>query len=91
MVLFEIASFASIHHYQLQLISQFSNEKNATILPPSGVKTCVQRSREYQLNDSAPYYLNDIYRIGDPIYVPTVQDILRSRIKTSGSIANCSF
>lgn len=52
----------------------------------AGIQTCFQRSREYQLNDSALYYLNDLDRIADPAYVPTEQDILRTRIKTSGII-----
>ncbi|KAI8141026.1 guanine nucleotide binding protein, alpha subunit [Fennellomyces sp. T-0311] len=42
------------------------------------------RSREYQLNDSAKYYFDSVDRIGDPSYVPTDQDVLRSRVKTTG-------
>ncbi|KAG2195982.1 hypothetical protein INT47_011487 [Mucor saturninus] len=42
------------------------------------------RSREYQLNDSAKYYFDSIDRIGDVNYVPTDQDVLRSRVKTTG-------
>ncbi|CAO3600891.1 unnamed protein product [Absidia cylindrospora] len=42
------------------------------------------RSREYQLNDSAKYYFESIDRIGDSNYVPTDQDVLRSRVKTTG-------
>ncbi|KAI9314325.1 guanine nucleotide binding protein, alpha subunit [Dichotomocladium elegans] len=43
-----------------------------------------ERSREYQLNDSAKYYFDSIDRIGDVNYVPTDQDVLRSRVKTTG-------
>jgi guanine nucleotide-binding protein subunit alpha len=32
----------------------------------------------------APSYFNSITRIGDPAFVPTDQDILRSRVKTTG-------
>ncbi|CAO3701317.1 unnamed protein product [Rhizopus microsporus] len=42
------------------------------------------RSREYQLNDSAKYYFDSIDRIGEISYVPTDQDVLRSRVKTTG-------
>ncbi|OBZ87033.1 Guanine nucleotide-binding protein subunit alpha, partial [Choanephora cucurbitarum] len=42
------------------------------------------RSREYQLNDSAKYYFDSIDRIGDVNYLPTDQDVLRSRVKTTG-------
>ncbi|KAI8093266.1 guanine nucleotide binding protein, alpha subunit [Halteromyces radiatus] len=43
-----------------------------------------ERSREYQLNDSAKYYFDSIDRIGDVNYIPTDQDVLRSRVKTTG-------
>ena len=36
-----------------------------------GVQKCFARSREYQLNDSAAYYLNELDRISSPNYVPT--------------------
>ncbi|KDN41431.1 putative guanine nucleotide-binding protein alpha-1 subunit [Tilletiaria anomala UBC 951] len=49
-----------------------------------GVQACFRRSREYQLNDSAPYYFDSIARISDPRYTPTDQDVLRSRVKTTG-------
>ncbi|KAF7358225.1 G-protein alpha subunit [Mycena venus] len=49
-----------------------------------GVKEAVRRSREFQLNDSAVYYFNSIDRMAAPDYLPTDQDILRSRVKTTG-------
>jgi guanine nucleotide-binding protein G(i) subunit alpha len=51
-----------------------------------GVQKCFARSREYQLNDSAAYYLNELDRIASPNYVPTQQDVLRTRVKTTGII-----
>jgi len=51
-----------------------------------GVQKCFGRSREYQLNDSAAYYLNELDRIASPNYVPTQQDVLRTRVKTTGII-----
>ncbi|KRX14257.1 Guanine nucleotide-binding protein G(i) subunit alpha, partial [Trichinella nelsoni] len=52
----------------------------------SGVQECFSRSREYQLNDSAPYYLNALDRISVPGYVPTQDDVLRTRVKTTGIV-----
>lgn len=49
-----------------------------------GVQEAVRRSREFQLNDSAVYYFNSIDRMAAPGYMPTDQDILRSRVKTTG-------
>uniref|UniRef100_A0A3P8R412 Guanine nucleotide-binding protein G(i) subunit alpha-2 n=1 Tax=Astatotilapia calliptera TaxID=8154 RepID=A0A3P8R412_ASTCA len=51
-----------------------------------GVQSCFTRAREYQLNDSAAYYLNDLERIAKPDYIPTQQDVLRTRVKTTGIV-----
>ena len=51
-----------------------------------GVQHCFSRSREYQLNDSAAYYLNALDRISAQTYVPTQQDVLRTRVKTTGIV-----
>ncbi|XP_032425264.1 guanine nucleotide-binding protein subunit alpha-11-like [Xiphophorus hellerii] len=51
-----------------------------------GVQECYDRRREFQLSDSAKYYLSDIDRITAPDYVPTLQDILRVKVHTSGII-----
>ncbi|XP_064417333.1 guanine nucleotide-binding protein G(t) subunit alpha-3 [Latimeria chalumnae] len=51
-----------------------------------GIQSCYERASEYQLNDSAFYYLSALDRLTLPGYVPTEQDILRSRVKTTGII-----
>ncbi|KAL6096713.1 gnaq [Pungitius sinensis] len=51
-----------------------------------GIQECYHRKREYQLSDSAKYYLNDLGRIADPAYLPTQQDVLRVRVPTTGII-----
>uniref|UniRef100_A0A6E8VMY0 G protein alpha o subunit n=1 Tax=Anopheles coluzzii TaxID=1518534 RepID=A0A6E8VMY0_ANOCL len=52
----------------------------------SGVQECFCRSNEYQLNDSAKYFLDDLDRLGAKDYQPTEQDILRTRVKTTGIV-----
>ncbi|KAI6189255.1 Guanine nucleotide-binding proteinG(O) subunit alpha [Aphelenchoides besseyi] len=52
----------------------------------SGVQECFNRSNEYQLNDSAKYFLDDLDRLGQPNYQPTKQDFLRTRVKTTGIV-----
>ncbi|CAB1437850.1 unnamed protein product [Pleuronectes platessa] len=52
----------------------------------TGIQACFERASEYQLNDSAGYYLSDLERLVQPGYVPTEQDVLRSRVKTTGII-----
>ncbi|CAK9786122.1 unnamed protein product [Cutaneotrichosporon oleaginosum] len=49
-----------------------------------GVREAFSRRNELQLNDSAPYYFDAITRLANPAYVPTDQDILRARVKTTG-------
>jgi GTPase SAR1 family protein len=51
-----------------------------------GLQQCFHRSREYQLNDSCKYYLDDIDRLSEPNYRPTQQDILRTRVRTLGIV-----
>ncbi|VDI63904.1 guanine nucleotide-binding protein G(q) subunit alpha [Mytilus galloprovincialis] len=52
----------------------------------SGIQECYDRRREYQLTDSAKYYLDDVDRLTQPNYLPTLQDILRVRVPTTGII-----
>jgi guanine nucleotide-binding protein G(o) subunit alpha len=57
-----------------------------------GVQTCFHRSNEYQLNDSAKYFLDKLEEIGQANYLPSTQDILRTRVKTTGIVEiNFSF
>ncbi|XP_072937604.1 guanine nucleotide-binding protein G(f) subunit alpha [Epargyreus clarus] len=50
----------------------------------AGVRECFRRSNEYQLLDSAEYFLDRIDLIGKSDYLPSDADILRCRQKTSG-------
>ncbi|XP_007435175.1 guanine nucleotide-binding protein subunit alpha-14 isoform X1 [Python bivittatus] len=51
-----------------------------------GIQECYRRRREYQLSDSAKYFLSDLERIAMPSFVPNEQDVLRVRIPTTGII-----
>lgn len=51
-----------------------------------GIQQCYLRRREYHLNDSCKYYLDDIERLGGDNYIPNEQDILRVRVPTTGII-----
>ncbi|XP_076064342.1 G protein alpha q subunit isoform X2 [Oratosquilla oratoria] len=52
----------------------------------TGILNCYDRRREYQLTDSAKYYLTQIDRIAAKDYLPSQQDILRVRVPTTGII-----
>jgi hypothetical protein len=50
----------------------------------SAIQQAYKRSFEFQLPASCPYWIDNIDRIGSSYYVPTVQDILRCRVVTTG-------
>ncbi|KAJ6537849.1 G protein alpha-subunit [Mycena capillaripes] len=54
-----------------------------------GVKEAVRRRREFLLNDDVIYHFNSIDRLAKPDYLPTDQDILRSRVKNTGLSETC--
>jgi len=47
-------------------------------------KTYTFRDKEYQLNDSASYFFDDIDRFLSPSYMPTQADVLRARVRSTG-------
>ncbi|XP_040846443.1 guanine nucleotide-binding protein subunit alpha-15 isoform X2 [Ochotona curzoniae] len=55
----------------------------------AGVRACYERRREFHLLDSAMYYLSHLERIAEEDYVPTAQDVLRSRLPTTGINEYC--
>ncbi|MEQ2182035.1 hypothetical protein GOODEAATRI_017884 [Goodea atripinnis] len=74
----EVIEVTTLESWQVDAIKRVWNDH--------GIQQCYDRRREYQLSDSAKYYLNDMDRITAPGYIPTVQDILRVRIATTGII-----
>jgi len=44
------------------------------------------RRNEFQLNDSTQYYMDEIERLSAAGYIPTEQDVLRSRVRTTGIV-----
>ncbi|XP_037005001.1 guanine nucleotide-binding protein subunit alpha-14 [Artibeus jamaicensis] len=78
-----------IREVEVDRVSALSSEQAQAIkqlwLDP-GIQECYDRRREYQLSDSAKYYLSDIDRIAVPSFVPTQQDVLRVRVPTTGII-----
>ncbi|KAK7523469.1 guanine nucleotide binding protein, alpha subunit [Phyllosticta citricarpa] len=48
------------------------------------VKQVMDRSSEFYLMDSAPYFFDEVHRISAPDYIPIEADVLRARTKTTG-------
>lgn len=42
------------------------------------------RDKKYQLNDSAAYFFENVERFLEPDYLPTEQDVLRARVRSTG-------
>ncbi|KDE04661.1 hypothetical protein MVLG_04885 [Microbotryum lychnidis-dioicae p1A1 Lamole] len=57
-----------------------------TLWSHPAVQRVVALGPEYQLNDSAPYFFDAIGRIGRRGYVPSDQDILRTRVRSTGIV-----
>ncbi|XP_028907053.1 guanine nucleotide-binding protein subunit alpha-15 [Ornithorhynchus anatinus] len=55
----------------------------------AGIRACYERRREFHLLDSAVYYLSNLERITEDDYIPTAQDVLRSRMPTTGINEYC--
>lgn len=48
------------------------------------IPSIVERSNEFYLMDSAPYFFDNVRRIGSVDYIPNEDDVLRARSKTTG-------
>ena len=62
------------------------SEKIDAVWRCATIQRVFQRRNEYQLSDSADYFLNQVRVIGARGYQPTRQDVLRSRVKTVGIV-----
>ncbi|EPE34221.1 Transducin (alpha subunit), insertion [Glarea lozoyensis ATCC 20868] len=49
-----------------------------------GVKQTFERSNEYILQDATAYFFNSLRRISEPEYIPTDEDIIMARIRSTG-------
>ncbi|KAL3308591.1 hypothetical protein Ciccas_012875, partial [Cichlidogyrus casuarinus] len=90
---FSEPSKASEADYILSLQDQTSHSETqisvilgiiARLYQDSGFHSALHRSNEFNLNDSAEYFLNALDRIRLPNYVPTQEDVLRTRVRTTG-------
>jgi len=57
-----------------------------TLWKDPGIQETFTRSAEFQLNDSAAYFFQEIDRLATPSYIPSEQDVIRCRAKTTGII-----
>jgi len=53
-----------------------------------GIRHTFNNRAKFQLTDSAPYYFGKIDEIAKDDYIPNEQDVLRSRVRTTGIVEN---
>lgn len=53
-----------------------------------GIQATYEKRSHYQLTDSASYFFQKINEISAAGYIPTEQDVLRSRVPTTGIVEN---
>lgn len=51
-----------------------------------GIKLCWQNRSEYQVFDSASFFFDIVQELANPDYCPTVDHMLKSRVRTSGIV-----
>ena len=80
---------------ELEMISGIDDSENITVTigdalkklwNDPGIKATWDRRSEYQIIDSVQYYFNKIDTIKMPDYLPDKDDILYSRVRTSGIV-----
>merc|ERR1712087_618822 len=54
----------------------------------AGIQAVYELRSQFQFPDSAAYFFSEINRIGEAGYIPTQQDVLRSRMRTTGIVEN---
>ena len=85
----EIVKFSSSLKPGLVIPSDVG-EKMKLLWKDDGFQECLKRASEYYLSDSAPYYFQRMEKILDASYTPNEQDVLQSRVPTTG-IVKTSF
>ena len=53
----------------------------------SGIKKCYSRRAEFHLLDNAAFFLGDVRRVAAEGFVPSTQDALNARVRTSGVVS----
>ena len=81
MVLDKINRMADTEPFEPELLAAMKR-----LWSDGGVRDAFKRASEYQLNDSAEYFLDKMDEIGAQGYLPSTQDILRTRVKTTGIV-----
>ena len=59
----------------------------ARVWKDQAIQDCYKRRAEFQLGDSVVYFLNKVEQLSALEYLPTMDDVLRARVRTSGVVS----
>jgi GTPase SAR1 family protein len=59
-----------------------------TLWADKGIQTTYGERAKFQLTDSAKYFFDKLNEVASDDYIPTEQDVLRSRVRTTGIVEN---
>lgn len=80
-----VEAFAQNDHVDGELVTAIK-----ALWADEGVQKAYDQRSQFQLADSTAYYFEAIDRLTEPMFIPTLQDILRARVRTTG-IVECTF
>ncbi len=60
----------------------------AALWADDGIQVTYGSRTHFQLTDSAKYFFDKVKQISGEGYIPTEQDVLRSRVRTTGIVEN---
>ncbi|XP_072310821.1 guanine nucleotide-binding protein G(q) subunit alpha-like [Eucyclogobius newberryi] len=75
---------SEVEEHTMTTLESWQVEAIAKVWNDHGVQMCYERRREFQISDNAKYFLSDLGRISAHSYIPTIQDVLRVRVPTTG-------
>lgn len=69
-----------------ELIDSELSEHIANLWADEGIQKTYAHSAEYQITDSAAYFMGRIKEYGKDAYTPSFQDMFRTRVRTTGIV-----
>ena len=80
----KLVLYEMIKMYNSDTITKEMGELMITYWQDKETQKFFVTSKEYRTNDSSGYFLNALSRISQPTYIPTEEDVLKSRSQTTG-------
>ena len=73
--------------WNAEIINPEMAEVIARLWVDAAIQQTYTRRNEFPISDNASYFLNSVSRLGADGYTPTTEDVLHSRVRTSGVVS----